>query len=230
MEKTKKRTGLIVALVLCLALAAVGGVMAWYASQSSLTNTFAVGNIKPPTTDPDQPEKPLKPEVKPEEGGHQGQVNGNIVEDKWIEGSKLTAGSHVAKNPNIGLAPESDAAYVFAYVKNDLGSGTYFTLNEHWKPVDGQAVKHATGGDQAYESGLFMYVADGAEAAMLQPSVADVWTGELFSEVVADPNASIAGSPTMTVSCYMVAKSNASEVLSAKDATDAAIAWAASQK
>lgn len=237
MEKKKRRTILAVALVACLALAGVMGVMAWYSSQSAITNTFTSGNIKPPTTDPTNPgnKEPLAPETNPEDGGHKGQVSGNIVEDAWIPGSHIAADSSVAKNPNIGIAPESDAAYVFVYVDNKLdktGANTHFKLNANWKPVEGMATQYNAGTgpvEGEYTGGLFMYVASGAEAAMLQPDSVgklDVWTGEVFSSVSASKDAQIADNPRMKVSAYLIAKSNASESLSAATAVEAAKNWA----
>ena len=233
MEKKKRRTVLAVALVACLAFAGVMGVMAWYSSQSAITNTFTSGNIKPPTTDPTNPSNkdPLEPNKDPQDGGHKGQVDGNIVEDAWIPNSHITADSTVAKNPNVGIAPESDAAYVFVYVDNKLdktGANTYFTLNSKWKPVAGMATEYGSG-NNTYTGGLFMYVGDGSEAAMLQPDTVgklDVWTGEIFSSVAANKDAQIADNPRMKVSTYLIAKSNDSEVVSATTAVDAAKNWA----
>ncbi len=231
-RKGKKKAFLAAVLVACLALAGVMGVMAWYSSQSHITNTFTVGNIKPPTTDPTNPEgkDPLEPEKDPSEGGHKGQVSGNIVEDAWIPDSHIAAGSTVPKNPNIGISPKSDAAYVFVFVDNAIGQGTYFTLNENWKAVEGQAVEQGEV-PNAYTSGLFMYVGPGnADAIMLEPNTAgdlDAWTGEVFSSVVAADNAVIKASPKMKVSAYLVANTNETEKLSAANALDAAKTWAA---
>lgn len=231
-RKGKKKTLLAVALVACLALAGVMGVLAWYSSQSEITNTFTVGNIQPPTTDPTNPENkdPLKPDVDPSEGGHKGQVSGNIVEDAWIPDSRIVKGSTVPKNPNIGMSPQSDAAYVFVYVDNAIGTGTYFTLNENWKAVDGQATAQGTV-PNAYTGGLFMYVGSpaGVDAAKLQPNAGglDAWTGEVFSTVIAANDADIKSSPAMKVSAYLVADANKAENLSAAEALDAAKAWAA---
>ncbi len=223
MEKKKRRTVVAVALVACLALAGVMGVMAWYSSQSAITNTFTSGNIKPPTTDPTNPEQGLN------DGKHEGQVSGNIVENKWVPNSRITAGSTVAKNPNVGLAPKSDDAYVFVYVDNKLGTNTHFKLNANWKAVDGMATQYNSV-EGEYTGGLFMYVGNGgSEAAMLQAQGEggkDVWTGEVFSSVTADAGAVIESNPQMKVSAYMIAKSNASEELSAQAAIEAAKDWA----
>lgn len=232
-EGAKKRTGLVVALVLCIALAAAGGVMAWYSSQSSITNTFKTGDINPPTTDPTNPDKPLKPEVDPdpEHNGHKGQVSGNIVENMWIPGSVIVAGSEVAKNPNVGIAPGSDDAYVFVYVNNKLGTGTSFTIEQNWKAVDGYAT--AGTGANVYTGGLFMYTTDGTNPTLLDAQDEggkDVYTGELFKTVKAAPDAVIKKEPEMIVSCYMMAKTNAAEDFGATNALEEAKAWAGTQK
>lgn len=231
MENTKKKTGLIVALVLCVALAVVGGVMAWYNSQSQLTNTFTTGNIKPPTTDPDQPLTPLDPNTPPEQGGNKGQVSGNIVEDKWIPNSAITPGSVVDKNPNIGLAPESDDAYVFVYVKNNLGEGTTFAIDTaKWAPVKDNVVDDANTNDNVYKGGLFMYTNGTSDPALLVAADKggnDAWTGELFKSVTAADNASIQDQGTIVVSAYLAGGLKDGAQLTANDAKAAAITWAA---
>lgn len=228
-EGAKKRTGLVVALVLCVALATAGGVMAWYNSQSQLTNTFSTGNIKPPTTDPDKPTDPIDPQhpTDPQVPN----LDGNIYEKNWVDNSVITPGSVVPKDPNIGLAPESDDAYVFVYVKNNLGEGTTFAIDSSkWAPVAGNVTDDANTSDNVYKGGLFMYTNGGSDPALLAAADKggnDVWTGPLFKEVVAADNAVISSNGTVVVSAYLAAKSNADEAFSAADAKDAAIAWAA---
>lgn len=231
-QRNNKKKGLVIGLVLCLALVGVGGVMAWYSSQSSITNTFTTGNIKPPTTDPTDPNKPLEPNVDPDpdHNGHKGQVSGNIVENMWIPNSAITPGSEIPKNPNIGIAPGSDDAYVFVYVNNKLGTGTSFTIGQNWKAVDGEATQGT--GANVYTGGLFMYTTDGANPALLDAQEAggkDKWTGELFKNVHAAPDANITGN-NMVVSCYMLAKSSATEQLDTQNILKAAKDWAATQK
>lgn len=237
-QKKNKKKGLVIGLVLCLALVGVAGVMAWYASESSITNTFSTGNIKPPTTDPDQPTKPIDPNnpdkpVKPEHGV----LDGNIYEKSWVPDSVIAPGSAVAKDPNIGLAPQSDDAYVFVYVKNNLGTGTYFELKNNWKAVSDQGVEKAdkyNNEANKYTGGLFMYTKDGQNPELLvadKKSKAeggkDAWTGTVFDNVHAAPSASITQQdPTMQVSCFMIAKSSSEENLTPGDAKTQAIAWA----
>lgn len=41
--KRRKRRVVLVALAACLVVAGIGGTLAWFSAQSSLTNTFKVG-------------------------------------------------------------------------------------------------------------------------------------------------------------------------------------------
>ena len=205
-NKKKKRYGIIAALLL-LVLAAGVGTYAWLTATQSLENVFTVGSFGHPENkpDPDNPEQP-KPD-DPNTG------NAYLFETKWVENSKIVPGATAHKNPNVGIKNGSDDAYVFIYVKNAMvKDGTaavdtpYFTLNNNWKPVDGEV---STSVDGRYLSGLFMY-AKGATAgpAVLgaKDAATDVYTGELFSEVVFPgtlDGSMVANNPNMTVSAYI---------------------------
>lgn len=229
-QQKKKRTGLVIALVACLALVGVGGVMAWYNAQSQLTNTFTTGNIKPPTTDPDKPTEPIDPSNP--DNPNVPNLNGNIYEKNWVDGSVITPGSVVPKDPNIGLAPGSDDAYVFVYVKNNFADGVTFEIdNSKWAPVANNVVDDANTGDSVYKGGLFMYTAGGANPVLLPSDKAptggsDVWTGPLFTHVTASDGATISNKDTIVVSAYLVAKSNATETFTADNAKAEAVKWA----
>lgn len=233
-QQKKKRTGLVIALVACLALVGVAGVMAWYSSTSEITNNFVDGGITEPGTDPNKPDKPLRPEVTPdpEHNGHQGQVSGNIVENQWIANSKVTPGSSIPKNPNVGIGKNSDSCYVFVNVKNNFTSGAHFTLNNGWKAVDATQYK---GQANEYTGGLFVYVGNGVavntgDAARLEANpTADSWTGEVFSKVKFDANAVLGDSKSIKVSAYLVAASNETEQINIAEITEAAKAWANKQ-
>ena len=233
-QQKKKRTGLVIALVACLALVGVAGVMAWYSSTSEITNNFVDGGITEPGTDPTDPNKPLKPEVNPdpEHNGHKGQVNGNIVENQWIANSKVTPGSSIPKNPNVGIGKNSDNCYVFVNVKNNFTSGAHFTLNDGWKAVQATQYK---GQANEYTGGLFVYVGkdvavNTGDAAILTVNpTADSWTGEVFSKVKFDTDAVLGDSKSIKVSAYLVAASNKTEQISIAEITDAAKAWANKQ-
>lgn len=183
-NKKKKRYGIVAALLL-LVLAAGVGTYAWLTHTESLKNEFIIGKFeapenKPSPTDPEQPGT--------EAGG-----GAYLFETKWNknEEHKMVPGSSMEKNPNVGIKKGSDNAFVFIYVKNAVVNNdpTYaktpcFDLGSNWKEVDGEVQKN---GDGKYVSGLFMY----AKGATSGPAVlgakgatADVYTGELFSEVM----------------------------------------------
>lgn len=228
-QQKKKRTGLVIALVACLALVGVAGVMAWYSSTSEITNNFVDGGITGPGTDPTDPNKPLNPNVNPdpEHNGHKGQVDGNIVENQWIANSKVTPGSSIPKNPNVGIGKDSDSCYVFVNVENNFTSGAHFTLNNGWKAVDATPYK---GQANEYTGGLFVYVGNTGNAAILEANpAADSWTGEVFSKVKFDADAQLGANKTIKVSAYLVAASNKTEQIDVAEITDAAKAWANKQ-
>lgn len=233
-QQKKKRTGLVIALVACLALVGVAGVMAWYSSTSVITNNFVDGGITYPGTDPNRPDKPLNPDVTPDpdHNGHHGQVNGNIVENQWIEGSKVTPGSSIPKNPNVGIGKNSDSCYVFVNVKNNFRSGAHFTLNNGWKEV---VANRYNGQANEYTGGLFVFVGKGVpvntgNAARLEANpAADSWTGEVFTKVKFDADAELGANKTIKVSAYLVAASNKTEQIDVAEITEAAKAWAQKQ-
>lgn len=210
-NKKKKRYGIVAALLL-LVLAAGVGTYAWLSATDSKTNEFTVGSIGKPEVkpDPDYPDKPGTDPTNPS-------VDGYLFETKWDENGehKMVPGSSMDKNPNVGIGKDSDASYVFIYVKNAIvkdGEGAlaktpYFTLNSNWKPVATDQVKD-NGTDGQYVSGLFMYTAGGADQpAKLTPADGKAaYTGELFSTVhipAAMNSTDVVANPAMTVSCYI---------------------------
>ena len=232
MEKTnnKKRYG-VIAVVLVALLAAGVGTWAWLQAIDSKTNEFTVGSIGKPEVKPD-PDHPDKPGVKPTDP----EVDGYLFETKWVKDSKMIPNTDIDKNPNVGIGKDSDASYVFIYLKNAivdtkatdaLAKTPYFTLDTNWKPVDGQVTKNADG---QYVSGLFMYTAGGTgQPAQLTPAGDKAaYTGELFSTVhipAAMNNTDVVEKPAMTVSCYIFGADQGG----ADNALTQAKIWAAEQ-
>lgn len=228
-NKKKKRYGIVAALLL-LVLAAGVGTYAWLSATDSKTNEFTVGSIGKPEVkpDPDHPDKPGTDPTNPS-------VDGYLFETKWNENEehKMVPGSSMDKNPNVGIGKDSDASYVFIYVKNAIvkdGEGAlaktpYFTLNNNWKPVaDDQVTTNGTGGQ--YVSGLFMYTAGGTgQPAQLTPADGKAaYTGELFSTVhipAAMNSTDVVTDPAMTVSCYIFGADQGD----AQNAIEQAKAW-----
>ena len=116
MEKTnnKKRYG-VIAVVLVALLAAGVGTWAWLQATDSKTNEFTVGSIGKPEVKPD-PDHPDKPGVNPTDP----KVDGYLFETKWVKDSKMIPNTDIDKNPNVGIGKDSDASYVFIYVKNAI--------------------------------------------------------------------------------------------------------------
>lgn len=217
----KKRTTLVVALCALLCVAVVGGVFAWFNVTANKTNTFTVGNITKPEVKPD-PIDPTKPDPS------NPSTDGFITETKWIENSKITANSTIAKNPNVGAGKGSEPAYVFVEVENNLDKAgdSYFVLNTaQWAPVEGHTVS-MPGVNNGYKSGLFVYTGGGSEAAKLAPTAdADDYTGELFTQVVTNKTYDAAVNPTMDIKAYLAAMSSNSETTTFSDIQNAAITW-----
>ena len=231
--KKKKRYGIVAALLL-LVLAAGVGTYAWLTATQSLENVFTVGSFGPTDKKP----KPTNPE-KP---GTDANVNGAyLFETKWVANSKIVPGATADKNPNVGIKKGSDDAYVFIYVKNAMVNDTtaaantpYFTLNNNWKPVEGQVT---TSADGKYLSGLFMYAkdaVDGPAVLRAKNATTDVYTGELFSKVVFPSTlegSMVATTPKMTVSAYIFGDDQkGEEATPAANAVVQAKAWANTKK
>lgn len=229
-NKKKKRYGIIAALLL-LVLAAGVGTYAWLTATQTLNNVFTVGSINTPEKkpDPNQPDKP---------GTEDNTDDAYLFETKWVADSKIVPGSSTDKNPNVGIAKGSDDAYVFIYVKNAMvKDGTaaantpYFTLNNNWKQVAGQV---ATSADGKFLSGLFMYAKDATDnkpvALSAKSATEDVYTGELFSQVVFPGSlegSMVATNPTMKVSAYIFGADQKDGNTSAADnAVAQATTWA----
>lgn len=209
-NKRKKRYGIVAALLL-LVLAAGVGTYAWLSATDQVKNEFTVGSIGKPEVKPD-PDHPDKPGTVPTDPA----VDGYLFETKWNNKSKMIPDTNIDKNPNVGIGKDSDASYVFIYVKNAivkdnaedaLAKTPYFTLNSNWKPVATDQVKD-NGTNGQYVSGLFMYTADGTNTpAKLTPADGKAaYTGELFSTVhipAAMNSTDVVANPTMTVYCYI---------------------------
>lgn len=230
-NKKKKRYGIVAALLL-LVLAAGVGTYAWLTATQSLENVFTVGSFGPTENKPD-PTDPEKPDPSNPNTG-----KAYLFETKWVDDSKIVPGATADKNPNVGIKKGSDDAYVFIYVKNamvkegtDSADTPYFTLNNNWKPVDGEV---STSADGKYLSGLFMYAKGATDdkpvALSAKSATEDVYTGELFNKVVFPgtlEGSMVATNPTMKVSAYIFGADQTDGNTSAADnAVTQAKTWA----
>lgn len=198
-QNSRKKTVLVTALVACLVLAIGGGVLAWFSANDSVTNTFV---NKEGITDPEKDPSTTDP-TKPDQNS-KNDPDGNITETEWDDKSPLTPGSITPKNPNMGIGKDSQPAYVFAMVENNLPADAYFVLGKGWQAVDGYCTKYTgdknpaiptTGVGDTYTKGLFVYVGDNNPIGgvipwkMLAPTTdtdsqsVGAYTGELFDKV-----------------------------------------------
>ena len=206
-ETSKKRSkkGIVAAvLACCLVVGGVAGVLAWLTATDDATNTFTVGNFSTPEKEPD----PDNPKIPDQDGVTT--PDGYLTETEWVDGSKLLPGEDnaVAKNPNVGIGPDSDSAYVFVYVENKTqGTGEVatnapvFSLENGWGPVAG-AVDMSTAESGKYTGGLFVYGTESAPGVL----TANAYTGEVFSSVYAPTNADLTDNPQMIVHAYIYAQ------------------------
>lgn len=241
-HKDGKRTPAVAITAGLLATAlAVGGTIAWLTASNTVTNTFTVGQITNPV-DPDKPNPGLPDPGDEDTDGTDATLTGNIYE-LFEPDSKLASGISVTKTPYIGIGENSEDSYVFAYVDNktlaakDTAKSPYFTLNDGWAPVDGQADAY-TGADKVdgktFVGGLFKWVGTGNDSAtdakVLEGSDANaVWTGAVFDDITV-PNATAYedfttdGQPTIDVSCFLYAKTG--DDVTASTAQGEAVTWA----
>lgn len=238
-QKKTKRNALLGLLAVLVVAIAVAGTVAWLTASDSVTNTFTVGQIKPPTTDEDG--DPENPPVNP--GDDETQLEGNIWEI-YNPDSKIIPGTSITKRPFIGLGAGSEPAYVFAYVENQMMATSdqvnaediaHFTLGAGWKAVEGKATEYTTtstsSSEKAYTGGLFVWCGVDGEGktnanpvALTNTTDGNVWTGQLFQTVdFADSvNASdFAEKPKMNVYCYLYAAVNDVTYDTAKSAAEA---------
>ena len=232
MENTKgrKRTLAIIAVVVCLALAAVGGTIAWLTASSNVTNSFTVGEITEPTTPPGD-----EPTPDPGDPDNNAKLDGNIYEI-FDDGSKIIPGGEIQKRPWIGIGEGSESSYVFAYIDNKMMSDsadgadwTNFMLNTGWAPLENQSDVYNWTSDH-YTGGLFMWVGNGNTTnanTLVGAELNDVWTNEPVFNTVLVPESAVAsdfvGEPTMNVHSFIIA---ATDDIDTQKAIEQAVAWA----
>lgn len=218
MEKNNNKKFLIGALAVLLVAVAVGGTIAWLNAQSQLTNSFTVGNITDPTTDPKDPDQPITGDEN---------LSGNLYEPSWVDGAKLVPGTAVAKDPMVGVGAGSENAYVFIYVVNKAAAegqteadvAPYFTLDANWDAVEGKATVTTFEGapEDSYTSGLFVYGTEEAPRQLVSvDSEDDVWTSAAFNTVTPPSNINadaFAQDPSIVVYSYVVAADSPANAL-----------------
>lgn len=273
--KAKRKQILTVCLSLALVACALVGTIAYMTAKDDKTNTFTVGSFDDPTKPPSdggQEGGSDKGKDTEEDGSGDGKYpdsdkgedqlptnfKGHILEAKWDATTehKLLPGASVEKDPRIGIGANSEEAYVYAYVKNDVLNNTAkadenkkkyvsFLLNAGWEPVSADSKDYFVKGNDVsegtptYVSGLFRYKGTTSDNGSswtytLKPEKnKGVWTGTIFSKVdvseeadLTDFNTEDSNSPTITVSAF-IHQAKDGEDNSLKGTADAAaIEWA----
>lgn len=243
MTETKQNNNkkyLSLLLVFALICGAVLGTMAWLTSDSSVQNNFKVGQITDPKPDIPEPDLPT-PDPDPDLPTNKGKLEGNIYEPSWGTDEdyapQLVPGKSIAKDPYIGIGPNSEASYVYVYVQNTISADdVYFVIDStNWEAVDGHV--HAVDGvENGYSYGLFKY--KGVLAHTESDMSKNVWTTTpLFKKVTEkvdiDQENFTATSGAITVNAYLhqaydTTKAATDEAYNlATTAATGAVTWAA---
>ena len=217
--KKSKKTLLLLVLAVALVATTAFSTMAWLIATDSKTNTFTVGHVNKPTTDP-------------ETGEEDPNLDGYIKEPHFnAADAKLLPGGEYAKDPYVGIGKGSEESFVYVYVDNDFYTGTYkdvyFTITDAWEPVTNRVVAGSKAG--TYVSGLFKY------SSTLTPTAsADSWTTmPLFEQIDVDPSTSLEelsagatnGSGNITIYAYIHQAFDGENNSLAETANTDAVAW-----
>ena len=165
MKKNKKYV--VIALLLLVMVAFVGGTVAYLNAVSSIDNTFTVGSFELPTTDPVT--------------GQTKSLTKYLDEPSWDAGAvhKLLPGASFDKDPYVGIGAGSEDAVVYVYVENNMSNKIYFTINTGWTAVANETTSGSA--SNSYTSGLFKYTAGLVDA---DDDNEDKWTTTpLFSSI-----------------------------------------------
>lgn len=134
MKKTMKRVLPVVALVLVVALASIGGTIAWLTDKTDeVKNTFTVGNINI-TLD----------EAKVGDDGKA--LTGESAERVKANSYKLVPGNTYDKDPTVTVKANSENCYLFVKFEENNNPSTYLTYTStlttanDWTQGDGTAI------------------------------------------------------------------------------------------
>ena len=106
-----RRIAMTVALVLVVALASIGGTIAWLtATTGSVTNTFTVGDINIELTETPNADDPTDPDKLP---------------DHWE--AKLVPGTTYDKDPKVTVKANSEKCWLFVEVTEDHDPQSYLS-------------------------------------------------------------------------------------------------------
>ena len=134
----------------------------------------------------------------------------------------------------MGIGKDSESAYVYVYVKNNLPEGAYFTIEQGWEAVGSSFGFGITRPVQGRSVRLCLQLPEWSWSHRVNKPTgtpaADAWTkNPLFKSIMtSDTFVANDTNKTVEVYAYVAAKSNNSE--STTDLDAAAKAWAAEIK
>ncbi len=125
----------ITAVIVVLAVAAVGGTLAWLTDQDTVTNTFTVGNVQIKLD-----EAKVGTNGKAILAGQQGA--GRVQTNSY----HIIPGAVLDKDPTVTVEAGSESCLVYVYIDNGLGNHATLNINTaNWSAVSGY-------------SGLYKYI------------------------------------------------------------------------
>jgi len=181
----KKKIIAIAAAVAILAVAIVGGTLAWLTSTDTVTNTFTVGNVQ----------------IKLDETAVD--ANGKATSGARVKANTfhIIPGDVVDKDPTVTVLANSEPCYVYVYIDNQLGS--HATLNidtTDWVAVDATS-----------KAGLYQYKSI-VTLSTTNTELPDVFTTVTIEGDTLD-NTTLAGlaGKTVVVKAYAVQSDNVTD-------------------
>ena len=200
-NKRNKVIALTTAVLLIVALAAMGTI-AWLTATDSVDNTFTVGKFnKPDTTDPDGSDVPgpvVPGDEKNPDSDDDYYLGGYIFEPSWNKNAehKILPKATFYKDPYVGIGEGSEEAAVYVYVENPFEEqSVYFRKCDTWTYVDyGETFEKD--GVTYFTGGLFKY----DETLKLEENKKNAWTKDpVFKQIIVADDVDSANLPVTPV-------------------------------
>lgn len=122
----KKKIIAISAAIAILAIAVVGGSLAWFTSSAEVTNTFTVGNV---SITLDEAKVDVNGKKIPDDQEGAGRGNANSY--------RIVPGAVLDKDPTVWINAGSESCLVYVLIQNGLDSAATLNINSDWVAVGG---------------------------------------------------------------------------------------------
>lgn len=125
---TKKKIAIAIAAAALAGTCAIGGTLAWLTSTAEVNNTFTMGDVNMVITET---------------------IPGTTSREEDGQEYKIVPGGTAAKDPRFEIAADSEAAWLFAYIDDDLKVGetaavTEYAFSDGWVKVEGNLYVYGT--------------------------------------------------------------------------------------